>query len=352
MTAASLQHGRLSVARRQDLNLGSGYVNDRPDVSVIIGSFQGAATIGATLHSLARQTLSLRRFEVLVVQNGHPDTTADVVEDVRAAHPGLALRRLEYRAPGLGRARNVGMAMARGAHVTFVDDDDTVSPNYLQALLRCTPPGSVGVAHLADMAGPEGTPNFDNRLAGQLALAGRTVDPGRAISVMTYSVGKLMPAAPARAVGFDPDLRSGEDIPFYLRLFMEYPLTMSFAPLDEHAVYYRTLVEGSLSRQALSYDFNVSQRLDVVERLEGLRAARGWHEVALRERTKSQTRAINRYLRERPGQRARVLQDIRDRGLVSIPLDVMFAGLSVRLDPVAPAAGGRPHAESALSLAG
>lgn len=309
------------------IDLRAPYAKDRPAVSVIIGSFQGAETIGATLRSLAGQTLPRGLFEVVVVQNGPPDHTAKIVAEIREEQPGFVVRYLYQRTPGLGRARNSGMSMARGSYVTFVDDDDTVSPGYLQGLLECSRPDTVGVAVLADVDGTGGAPNFDNRLADQLALAGSRVDPGQAISALTYSVGKLLPTALARAIGFDPDLRSGEDIPFYLRFFMTHGLAVRFVPLERHAVYYRTVVPGSLSRQAPSYDFNVTQRLDVIERLEAMRPTEDWHRVALRERTKSQTRAINRYLLLHPDQEVRVLCDIQDRGLTTVPLDVMTAGV-------------------------
>lgn len=306
----------------------SPYGNDQPAVSVIIATAQGAGTIGATLRSLARQTLPLERFEVVIVQNGVPDHTGKIVAEVRGEYPGFNVRRLEYRLGGVGRARNAGMAMARGAYLTFVDDDDIVSPGYLEALHACSGPDTVGVAHLADTDDFEATPNFDTRLAGQLVLAGQVVTPGRAVSAMTYTVGKMLPTPLARAVGFDTDLRSGEDIVFYLRFFMTYPLLLSFTPLAAHAVYYRAVVPGSLSRQAPSYDFNVTQRLDVIERLESLRPTEDWHRSGLRERTKAQARSINRFLRQRPDQRLRTLHDIRDRGLTSVPLDVMTAGLA------------------------
>lgn len=293
------------------------------DVSVVIGSFQGAATIGATLRSLAAQSLPPERFEVIVVQNGPPDHTAKVIAEVGREHPRLVVRRLEYRMPGLGRARNAGMAMARGSYVTFVDDDDTVSPRYLETLLECSDAETVGVAQLADVDETEGVPRFDNRLARQLDLAGRRLPPGKVICALTYSVGKLMPTALARAVGFDPDLRSGEDIDFYVRFFMRYPLHMQVVPLDAHAVYYRAVVPGSMSRQEPSYDFNVTQRLEVIERLEALRPTEGWHRQALAHLVKGQATSVNRFLRERPDRYPDILADINSRGLVSIPHEVM-----------------------------
>lgn len=296
-------------------------------VSVVIATHAGSATLSTAIRSLARQTLAPDRFEILVVQKDFSNVTTKALDDIRREFPDLILRRLAFTAPGLALARNVAMAAARGEYVTFVDDDDTVSPRYLEGLLKCSGPDTVGVAHLADVIDSCLVPDFDNRLARQLALAGHTMPPGNAISAMTYSVGKMLPTELARAVGFDPQLRSGEDIVFYLRFFMAYPLALNFVPLDEHAVYYRAIVPGSLSRQPLSYDFNVSQRLDVMEQLEALEPTEPWHHIGIRDRTRAQTRRINEYLRVHPERLGDVLADIRGRGLEAVPFSIMTAGV-------------------------
>lgn len=295
-------------------------------LSVVIASYRGAATIGTTLDSLAAQTLPRDRFEVIVVQNGEPDRTAEVLTAARRAYPGLTLRRLEHRVAGLGRARNTGMAMARGEFVTFVDDDDTISPTYLAALLECSAPDTVGVATVADLATPRAAPDFETRVAGLLQYAGRTLHPGSVPLALSFSVGKSLPTVLARAVGFDRDLRSAEDIAFYVAFFMRYPLAIRFCPLEANAVYYRMLVPGSLSRQALSYEFNVTQRLDVIERLETLQPTQPWHRRALYHMTRGQMIPIQEFLRAHPDRRAEVLADVQARALTLIPPGSLGAG--------------------------
>jgi hypothetical protein len=152
----------------------------------------------------------------------------------------------------------------------------------------------------------------------------------------------MLPTDLARSVGYDPDLRSGEDVVHYLRFFMAHPLTLSFVPLDAHAVYYRTVVPGSLSRQPLSYDFNVTQRLDVIDRLEGLRPTEDWHRIAIRDRTREQTRRINEFLRVRPQVLPQVMHDIRTRGLTSVPLSVITAGITAPAGRSAPSGTAAP----------
>jgi len=296
-----------------------------------MGTYRGAQTIARPLESLARQTLPPDSFEVIVVQNGPPDDTAAVLDAVRVQYPDLTIRRAQCEAPGLGRARNIGMNMARGAYVTFIDDDDTVSPNYLAGLLACSGPDAVGLAHMADVV-DGGAPNYANRLAVQLSLAGRRLSPGDIILALTYSVGKMMPTERARAIGFDPALASGEDIPFYISFFLEHDdLSINVCPIDAHAVYYRSVRPGTLSRPELSYQFNVTERLEVVERIERLHPTRHWQRRAAKHMVRGQCKFINEYLLEHPEERGAVLADIRKRDLQSIVYRRLNQGLAHKL---------------------
>jgi glycosyltransferase involved in cell wall biosynthesis len=296
-----------------------------------MGTYRGAQTIARPLESLARQTLPRDQFEVIVVQNGPPDDTVAVLDAVRAQYPDLTIRRAQCEAPGLGRARNIGMNMARGEYVTFVDDDDTISPNYLAGLLACSGPDTVGLGHMADVV-DGGAPNYANRLSVQLSLAGRRLSPGDIILALTYSVGKLMPTQRARAIGFDPALRSGEDIPFYISFFLEHDdLSIKVCPIDAHAVYYRSVRPGTLSRPEMSYQFNVTERLEVVERIERLHPTRHWQRRAAKHMVRGQCKFINEYLLEHPDERPTVLADIRDRDLQSIVYRRLNHGLAHKL---------------------
>lgn len=309
-----------------------------------MATHNGASTIGTAVRSLARQTLPRDRFEVVVVQNGSPDHTFKVLDEICLEYPDLVVRRVTCTTPGLGRARNAGMAMARGDFVTFVDDDDTVSVGYLEGLLASSGQDTVAVAHLADVADADSPPDFANRIAVQLPHAGRTLSPGDVMVVLSYSVGKLLPTGPARYIGFDPDLRSGEDIAFYLKFFIAFPFKVRLCPIEANAVYYRRVVPGSNSRKAPSYDFSVTQRLDVIERIEDLRPATKWQHRVVEYRTGSETGAINDFLRANPDRHSEVLDDIRRRGLCSIPFDRLNSGVARDLAIIAPAEGAQPWA--------
>jgi glycosyltransferase involved in cell wall biosynthesis len=99
---------------------------DEIDVSVVVSARDAEDTIRATLDGLIGQ-LGAPPFEVIVVDNGSNDGTAELVE----RHP-LGPRTIRRRrGDGPGIARNEGAAVARGKVLAFTDADCAPSPRWI-----------------------------------------------------------------------------------------------------------------------------------------------------------------------------------------------------------------------------
>ncbi|MDR2973544.1 MAG: glycosyltransferase [Propionibacteriaceae bacterium] len=82
------------------------------------------------LESLLDQTLSADDYEIIVVDDGSTDTSAQVAKDLFAAR-GFAhgvVHRLETNSGGASVPRNEAVRLARGDYLFFVDSDDCVAP--------------------------------------------------------------------------------------------------------------------------------------------------------------------------------------------------------------------------------
>jgi glycosyltransferase involved in cell wall biosynthesis len=95
--------------------------------SVIIPTYNRANLIKKTLDSVLEQTYFL--FEVIVVDDGSSDNTAEVIR------PLLAEPRIRYfkiKNSERGAARNFGVSKSEGQYITFLDSDDVFLPWHLQ----------------------------------------------------------------------------------------------------------------------------------------------------------------------------------------------------------------------------
>ena len=125
------------VYRKVCAGRGPPYVSTAPRssttlASVIVPTYARPRSLARLLDSLAAQRMPdpASRFEIIVVDDGSPDAVRPREEGFPS---GARLLRQENRGPAA--ARNRGAAEARGALLAFVDDDCTLEPDWLAALL-------------------------------------------------------------------------------------------------------------------------------------------------------------------------------------------------------------------------
>jgi GT2 family glycosyltransferase len=103
--------------------------SERPLVSVIIPTYNGAAWLPGCLDALRAQTF--RDFEVLVVDDASSDDTPAVL----ARYPEVRAIRLPQNRLFAGAA-NAGLAAARGELLALLNNDTAAAPGWLAALVE------------------------------------------------------------------------------------------------------------------------------------------------------------------------------------------------------------------------
>jgi GT2 family glycosyltransferase len=144
-----------------------------PVLTVVIVSWNGAHLLGPCLAGLARQELDAGRFEVIVVDNGSTDGTADLLA---RDHPEVRLLRSPVNR-GFAGGMHLALAQVRTPYAVLLNNDAVPEPGFLGALLRAAEaPGAEQVA--AVTAKVLLAPRF------RLLPAGTAPDPARG-DVMT-----------------------------------------------------------------------------------------------------------------------------------------------------------------------
>jgi glycosyltransferase involved in cell wall biosynthesis len=103
----------------------------KPFMSVVIPVYNGGVTIGQALSSLLAQDYPSDRYEIIVVNDGSTDDTADVV----AMFPAVRYEELPCNM-GIPAAQNAGLQAAKGDIYVSFNDDCQAAPDYLSQLAR------------------------------------------------------------------------------------------------------------------------------------------------------------------------------------------------------------------------
>ena len=104
-----------------------------PLVSVIVPVRNGEKHLGEALTDIAQQ--SLTDLEIVVVDDGSTDSTPEILRDFAAHDPRVLV--LAGPATGsAGSARNIGLAIAKGDYLSFLDADDRFDPELVERLYR------------------------------------------------------------------------------------------------------------------------------------------------------------------------------------------------------------------------
>ncbi len=185
---------------------------DSPRTSIIMPVYKTAHRVISSIESVLAQTD--QDFELLVINDGSPDDSAQVINRFLEENPDPRVRffnRTENR--GVSATRNQGLDEARGEWIAFLDSDDKYRPQFLEklhgyaqrhsaqivtsVLSIVKPDGSVTdrpVSTLEEMSGDD---------AALRLLKGQGVTP--------YVADKLVRADLFEGVRFPSDIHRGED---------------------------------------------------------------------------------------------------------------------------------------------
>lgn len=107
---------------------------DRPFVSIIVPTRNRDALLRDCVESLLNQTYPIAHYEVIVVDDGSSEATARVMESLAGGHP-TRVRYVKSPHKGPSAGRNIGIGLARGDLLAFVDDDVEAPPQWLDSVV-------------------------------------------------------------------------------------------------------------------------------------------------------------------------------------------------------------------------
>ena len=108
-------------------------MDKKPKISVVIPVYNVEQFLRECVDSVLEQTVS--DFEIILVDDGATDSSGAICDEYGAKDQRV--RVIHQANGGLSAARNRGLDAANGEYIYFLDSDDYLAPNTLEALLEC-----------------------------------------------------------------------------------------------------------------------------------------------------------------------------------------------------------------------
>ena len=110
-------------------------MKDRFKVSVIVPVYNTAEFLPECLDSLVGQSIGLDSIQVVVVNDGSTDDSAEIIKSYADRYP-YSFVSLEQPNSGQGVARNLALAHCEGEYVGFMDSDDFADKDMYKSLFE------------------------------------------------------------------------------------------------------------------------------------------------------------------------------------------------------------------------
>lgn len=215
-------------------------------ISVIIPTYKPQDYLWECLESLVAQTFPKEDFEVILVLNGCTEPYKSVIETYIADKmKGMNVNLIHTEVGGVSNARNLALDQVKGEFVTFIDDDDFVSPDYLRLLYEKADSETISICY--PYAFEDG--DADRQLSYSMTNVYEEMHSKSRISISSkvrkFFSGpwmKLIPMSFIQDRRFDVRFKNGEDSLF---MFLISDRFKKYAFTNKKAVYYRRYREGS-----------------------------------------------------------------------------------------------------------
>jgi len=200
----------------------------KPDVSVVISSYNKRETIGQSIRSVLLQEGVL--FELIVVDDGSTDGSSNILDAFLRDERVKIIRKGHS---GISATKNIGTANARSDIVYFVDGDCVLDQNSLAMLLS-----SFTIPRIGCVGGAVRAVNKSNSMANAIELMQNEVERKWPFGANVAYRKEVL----NRTGGFDESAEGGEDVDLFLRT-----TKMGFGFVYNPAIVVRTVNPESFS---------------------------------------------------------------------------------------------------------
>ena len=115
-------------------------------LSIIIPIYNAGKYLSNCIKSTLNQDLSKSEYEIILINDGSTDGSEDIILQFTSVHENIIY--LKQTNKGVSSARNLGLSIAKGNYITFIDADDTINNNTLGSILEAAIKENLDILYL------------------------------------------------------------------------------------------------------------------------------------------------------------------------------------------------------------
>ena len=217
-------------------------------ISVIIPTYKPQVYLWECLDSISKQTFPKEDFEVILILNGCCEPFNSQILQYIRNHSDIQWNYIQTNETGVSNARNIGLNNATGEYITFIDDDDFISPSYLKSLYSLSSKDTMALCYPLSFI--DGTVEYRPYYITQDYLKNEQKGVCDYNALKKYFSGPVYKLIHREIIGnrrFDKRFKNGEDTLF---MFLISDRFDKVKLADRNAIYYRRLREdGALHKK-------------------------------------------------------------------------------------------------------
>ena len=231
------------------------YKEKKTKLSIIVPIYNVEKYLRKCLDSLVDQTLN--GIEIILIDDGSKDSSPSICDEYAKKYKNIIVKHIENS--GVANARNVGLTLATGQYITFLDSDDYIESNMYELMYN------KAISQKFDIVGCNVDivyPTYNNEISSGILECNNDEELKKNILINSYAViwNKIYKKSLIQGIKFKDKCNFCEDVDFLYRVL---PLADSFANIDLPLHHYIQR-EGSLT---YVYDKKLYQLIDIFDEL-------------------------------------------------------------------------------------
>ena len=188
-------------------------------VSIITPCYNSASYIKNTIASVQSQTIS--DWEMIVVDDGSTDNSAEIIQQISLLDNRIKL--VQKANGGSASARNLGLSIAQGEYIQFLDADDTIAHDKLEHQIPFMETEGLDVSYTDfRMTNPDGTVD-ENLMGHTFNLSKLLIGWGPLGTIPPHTFLYKHDFLKKHKISFTTEIREREDWDFHIKIFSARP---------------------------------------------------------------------------------------------------------------------------------